>query len=370
MATQSRTAQNRIMWLMLPVLGLALTAGCAKVETHVYLQPAGDTDMAFAFRLPAPLASMLTGFLQGAKPAPEQGQLPPGVEFSERDEGFEHVWELRMSGPMDPSRAMCQASKVEKLLSTAYELTIDPREANPLGSFGEERNGSPTGLMIAALGVEGLGDGDEEGKSPDDLNKALEGLTDQFGGMMPAMGEFDLGKLLEQIQPALYAHLPGRLSETNGERVDESTARWLFSPQTLIEGPKRFTAASELAEMRMVEDVVTRLNTYHGTDVTPEQMAGIVQRGLVPNPAVEDRSQAVVDLHLYGELVGAVTALDAAVGPEKAEAVMRALELVQAEPSLARATRAAKRLPQLRARGDAADLTAEEIARILSDGAE
>ncbi len=368
MREQPQVARNRALWLMLPLLGLLLTAGCAKVETHVYLQPTGDTDTGFAFRLPTPLAAMLTGFLQGAQPAPEQGQLPPGVEFSERDEGFEHVWELRMSGPMNPSRLMCQASKVQKLLSTTYELAIDPRNANPLGSFGEERNGSPADLMIAALGVEGLGG--EEAKSPEDLKETLEGLKGQFGGMMPAVGEFDIGELMQRIQPTLYAHLPGRLTETNGERVDDSTARWSFTPQTLIEGPKRFTAASELPETPMIEDIVTRLNTYHGTDVTPEQMAEIVQRRLVPNPVVEDRSKAVVDLHLYGELITAATGLEAAVGPEKAEAVMRALELLQAEPSLARATRAAKRLPQLRERADLADLTAEEIARILSEGAE
>jgi hypothetical protein len=157
------------------------------------------------------------------------------------------------------------------------------------------------------------------------------------------------------------------LTETNGERVDVSTARWTFGPEAFIEGPKRFTAASELAEMPMIEDIVKRLNTHHGTDVSPEAMAEIVQRSLVPNPVVEDRSQAAVDLHLYGELVTAVTGLEAAVGPEKAEAVMRALDLLQAEPSLARATRAAKRLPQLRERADLDDLTAEQIANILSE---
>jgi hypothetical protein len=137
-----------------------------------------------------------------------------------------------------------------------------------------------------------------------------------------------------------------------------------------MKGPQRFTAVSELPEVSMIEDIVARLNAHHGTDVTPDTMANIVQRGLVPNPVVEDREKATVDLHLYGELVIAATRLEGVVGPEKAEAVMRALELLQPEPSLARATRAAKRLPELQERADLAGLSVEEIAGILSAEAE
>jgi hypothetical protein len=368
MGERTRMNRYRIVWLILLAVGVALMSGCAKVETHVYVQPQGDTEMAFAFRLPGALAAMLTGALEGAPPPPQEGQLPPGIDFSERDEGAEHVWELRMSGPMNPSHLMCRVSMADRLLTTSYDLAIDPRNANPFGALGEEGGKSPAGLAIAALGIEGVTGADAD--SPKEMGEVLEGLKERFGGTMPAAGEMDVGKLMEQIQPALYAHLPGCLTETNGERVDDTTARWAFTPESLMGGPKRLTASSELPEMAMIGDLVTRLNAHHGTDVTPEKMAEIVQRGLVPNPVVEDRGEAVVDSHLYGELVIAVTGLEAAVGSEKAEAVLRALDLLQPEPSLARATRAAKRLPRLREREDAANLTADEIAAILSDEAE
>jgi len=363
---RAKLVRNRILWLVFIAAGLVLEAGCAKMETHVYVLPQADTEMGLAFRLPAPLAAMLAGATGGQKPA--EGQLPPGVVFTERDEGLEHVWELRLSGPMNPSRAVCQLSKADRLLSTTYDLAVDPRIANPFGSFGEAPGNSPASMAFAALGIEGLEQ--TEAKPPEDLKGALEGLEGPLGGMLPAMGDLDLGQLMAQVQLALYAHLPGRLTGTNGEQADDSTARWVFTPETLMEGPRRFTAVSELPELSMIEDIVTRLNAHHGTDVTPDKMASIVQRGLVPNPVVEDRETATVDLHLYGELVIAATGLEGVVGPEKAEAVMRALELLQPEPSLARATRAAKRLPELQECEDLADLSVEEIAGILSAEAE
>ncbi len=308
--------RSRISWLALIAAGLTLGAGCAKMETHVYVLPQADTEMAFTFRLPAPLAAMLAGAMGGQKPA--EGPLPPGVAFTERDEGLEHVWELRLSGPMNPSQAVCQLSKADRLLSTTYDLVIDPRIADPFGSFGEAQGNSPASMAFTALGIEGPAE--TEAKPPGDLKEALEGLEGQFGGMLPAMGDLDVGQLMAQVQPALYAHMPGRLTETNGEQADDSTARWVFTPETLMEGPRRFTAVSELPEVSMIEDIVARLNAHHGTDVTPDTMANIVQRGLVPNPVVEDREKATVDLHLYGELVIVATRLEGVVGPEKAEA--------------------------------------------------
>jgi hypothetical protein len=193
----------------------------------------------------------------------------------------------------------------------------------------------------------------------------LKQLRDMLGGLGLAQPEnLAPNALARELQPALYAHLPGRLTDTNGERVDDSTARWRFDPATPPRRP--LTACSALPDRETVEGLAQRLSSHLGCEVEPRKLEDLVWRGLLPSPVVEERRQALLEVNLYGALFMLANGLDEIIGPEKTDAVVKALGLTGDDPSLWVAMRAAKRLPRLRELAQPADLSVEELARLLS----
>jgi hypothetical protein len=118
----------------------------------------------------------------------------------------------------------------------------------------------------------------------------------------------------------------------------------------------------------MVAHLAERLTLHLGQEVAPELVADLVTRGLLPDPEVEDRSKAVLDLSVYGTLLTLAAGLDELIGAEKTDAVIEALGLIGEEPSLAEATKAAKRVPALAEVSEVRELSTEELVRRLQGG--
>ncbi len=356
-----QVARRFLPGVLLPCVAMAL-CGCAKLESHLTVHPDSSTDMALQMRVPVPLSTILQQAL-GRQGMPELPTLP-GVRVTDRDEGLEHVWELSLSGAALTTMGVCTVESEQRALSTRYSLTLDPQRANPLAAVGL----LPGGIRPASGKVTGrewrVANG-APAQSLGDLAEQLKQLRDMLGSLGLAQPQnFTPNALTRELQPALYAHLPGRLTDTNGERVDDSTARWRFDPARLRGGP--LTACSALPDRETVEGLAQRLSSHLGCEVEPQKLEDLVWRGLLPNPVVEERKQASLEVNLYGALFMLANGLDETIGPEKTDAVVKALGLTGDDPSLWLAMRAAKRLPRLRELAHPADLSVEELTRLLS----
>ncbi len=175
--------------------------------------------------------------------------------------------------------------------------------------------------------------------------------------------------MAKQIQMSIIVHMPGRLTDSNGEQIDESSAKWGLDIEALSSGAElpAIKAASEGAIPAIMEELSATLGAHHHVDVSPEALGDIVMRGVLPNPEVslDEQGEIPIDTHLYGELVTVVMGLDEAVGSESTSDVLGALSLLDDEPSLSRATKAAKRVPKLKTQ-DLTDLSVEDIAGLLT----
>jgi hypothetical protein len=255
-----------------------------------------------------------------------------------------------------------------RALSTRYALTIDPQQASPLTSMKllYEPNGSRVSPRLASLDPQSVRE--MEAQLPEGLQEQLKGLGGLLGGgglEGLKLDNLDPQALLQEMQPALVVHMPGRLVATNGEQVDEWTARWRLDPAKLMEGPPKMTVCSELPDPATVAGLAQRLGSHLDREADPTALSELVYRGLVPNPVVEERHPERLDVGIYGALFSLATGLDEVIGPDKCGEVMRALGLVQDEPELWVAMRAAKRLPQLRETAGPAEMSVQDLAKLL-----
>jgi len=358
------------MLLSLTVLIVLVVApGCMKAEQHLYVQPDGGADLGFALRMPPPLGPMLSGMIQGQMP--EAKDLPAGADFKVTQEGLDTVLAIRLPGDAIPKHDEIFGVKRDtRLLSSTYRLDLDPNKLREMGEalkLSAEAPADPSSARFVQFG----------GGMPDlgDMGGMMEGLGDLLGGVlgggegMPSIPGMDMAEMLTQVEMAIFVHMPGRLTETNGEQVDESTAKWTLDLEALSAGDElpSVKASSEGAIPSTMLDLSKRLNEYHGLDVSPEALGDIVMRGLLPNPEVDanDQGKTPIDTHLIGELVTLTVGLDGTVGSESTSDVMDALGLLTDDPSLSSATKAAKRIPKLRER-DLTNLGVKDIARLLT----
>ena len=349
--------------LGLACLTVAVVSGCARLELHATVKPDASTDMAVQARVAMPLAFLINQAM-GARGLGGQSILPD-LKVTERDEGVDHVWELSLPGTVLTTTGLCQVTAEQRALGTHYCLVIDPQRLNPLASAMTEQPGvRPASAVLS--GREWQVAPALETQLPGDLADKLGQLKDMLGalGILKPENMSPEG-LMKELQPAFYAHMPGRLIETNGERVDEWTARWQFDPASLGQGLAAMTARSELPDAKTLEGLAGRLGAHLQREVDPVALTELVFRRLLPDPVVEVRNQAQLDVHIYGTMFTLVSGLDEIVGPEKSDAVVKALGLTGDEPDLWLATRAAKRLPELRESERPAEMSVEDLARLL-----
>ena len=318
------------MLLSLTVLVvLAVAPGCMKAEQHLYVQPDGGADLGFGLRMPPPLGPMLSGMMQGQMPEAED--MPPGADIKVTQEGLDTVVAIRLPGDAIPKHdEIFGIQRDTRLLSSTYRIDLDPNKLREMGEALKLSAEAPTEPNAARFiqfggGIPDLGD----------MGGMMEGLGDLLGGVlgggegMPSIPGMDMTEMLAQVEMAIFVHMPGRLIETNGEQVDESTAKWALDLKALSAGDElpSVEASSEGAIPSIMLDLSTRLNEHHGLDVSPEALGDIVMRGLLPNPEVEagDQGKTPVDTHLIGELVTVAVGLDEAVGSESTPDVMAAL---------------------------------------------
>jgi len=352
-----------VLVLGLLSLVVAVVSGCAKLELHATVKPDASTDMAVQARVAMPLAFLINQAI-GARGLGGQSMLP-NLKTTERDEGVDHVWELSLPGALLSTTGLCEVTAEQRALSTRYCLIIDPQRLNPLASAMTEQ----PGIRPASAVLSG-----REWRVAPALETQLPGdLTDKLGQLKDMLGALGILKpesmtfegLMKELQPAFYAHMPGRLVETNGEQVDEWTARWQFDPASLEQGLAALTACSGLPDAKTLDGLARRLGSHLQREVDPVVLTELVFRRLLPDPVVEVRNQAQLDVHLYGTMFALVTGLDEVVGPEKTDAVVKALGLTGDEPDLWLATRAAKRLPEVRESEHPAEMSVEDLARLL-----
>jgi len=337
--------------------------GCVKVEQHVTVRPDAKTDAAFALRLPALMGAMVDGLLN-QQTGGATASLPPGLEIGQREENGELVLEVKLPAELlpPPMRSLYKVTTSDRLLTRSYRLSIDPKAMTPseLLRMGQAlelpRDDRPT-VRLTQFSLPGLGDLDLQ--SPEGLQKALGTLGDLLGGP-GANGQ----GLLEQVELATYVHMPGRLTRTTGLRVDDRTAKWIMEPKRAGEvvtfAGDPLTAESEAGSSPRIDDLARRLS------LSVDDLVGLASRRLIPNPEVGEGEEPIVDADLYGQLATLALGLDATVGPGSTPVVMDRLGLLVDQPSLAAATKAAKRLPRLREHSAPTELPPAAVVDVLT----
>ena len=355
---------RRVLGPMAIVL-LGAASGCVKVEQHVTVRPDAKTDAAFALRLPAALA-FAAGQLLDQQLGDATASLPPGLEIGKRQEDGDAVLHVKLPSELlpPPMKSLYRVTTRERLLTRTYRLTIDPKAMNPREllrmsqTLAPPRDGRPT-IMPAQFSIPGLG-GLDLG--------SLEGLQDALGRLGTLVGGQD--GLLEQVEVATYVHMPGRLTKTSGERIDDSTAKWIMEPKTAGEivtfAGDPLTAESEGGNSPRIDELARRLTEGHGVKASSADLADLAARRLVPNPEVGEGEAPVVDADLYAQLAALALGLDATVGAARTPLAMDRLGLLVEQPSLAAATKAAKRLPRLREHAAPAELPVEAVVEALT----
>jgi len=361
-----------------PLLALLLTTmtGCVSIEQHIWVTPEAQAEMGIALRLGPPIGGMLGGLA---------GNLPPGVPVEIHQDGMETVMQVRSPGPLPvPPGDVLSIDRATRLLSSSYSIELDAAKVQAMGEQFREQMGPGMRMpepppVEAEAGADAAKAGTIEFAQfegmPDlgglDLEAILEGLGGLFGGQMPNMEGMNPQAMLKGLVPSLVVHMPGRITATNGEQIDESSARWVFDIEALAGGQPipPMTAESEWPVESVMVELAARLAEHHEVHVPPEVVSDIVSRGLLPNPEVapEDQGLGTLDTHLYGELVTVIVALDETVGSESTPDILDSLGLLGDDASLAAATQAAKRIPALREHDTLTDLTVEDIAGILRE---
>ena len=362
---------KRASGLVVLVAAVALS-GCVKVEHHVTVRPDAKTNAGFAVRLPASMGMMLGQMLDQQLSGAKAG-MPEGLGLEKREENGETVLEVKIPAELlpPPMKSLYKVATRDRLLTRRYRLSIDPKALSPrellrMGQALQAPDAPGPMVRPAQLNLGPLGGLDLQ--SPEGLQKALGMLGDLFGGQ--AQGGFDPQAVLAQVEMSTYVHMPGRLVRTNGEKVDDSTAKWIMEPKRTGEiitfAGDALTAESEAGAGARMDDLVRRLTEGHGLQVSADGLADLALRKLIPNPEVGADEKPVVDADLYSELVSLATGLDATMGLERTPIVMDRLGLLVDQPSLSAATRAAKRLPRLREKAAPAELSLDSVVEALT----
>ena len=352
---------------LVAVVGLC---GCVKVEQHVTVRPDAKADAGFALRLPAAMGAMVGQLVGQPSGSSASANLPPGLELGQRDEGGETVLEVKLPAELlpPPMKSLYRVTTRERLLTKTYRLSIDPKAMNPrelirMGQALQTPRATRPTIMPAQFSLPGLGGLDLT--SPEGLQEAL----GMLGGLLGGQGG-DVQGLLGQIEIATYVHMPGRLARTNGEQVDASTAKWAMEPKQTGEiitfAGDPLAAESEAGNSPRIDELARRLTEGHGLTVSTEDLLGLAARRLIPNPEVGQDEQPLVDADLYGQLAALAMGLDQTVGPQGTTAVMDRLGLLVDQPSLAQATKAAKRVPRLREHTAPAELPLDAVVEVLT----
>lgn len=173
-----------------------------------------------------------------------------------------------------------------------------------------------------ALGVKEQIEADVEAEGQGEVKvEGMEGAEELMGdlaAMMMTGGQMGLH---------FAVTLPGRIIATNGETTAPNRAAWSLDLAGLgAEGQEALVARSRLVNWESIGRMGPRLAAMGRYDLVPALIAA-VERGVVPDPATDAPLEAELDAALYAEILDIMVALDAAVGPELANAIMLGLQL-------------------------------------------
>lgn len=342
------------VWAIAAALVMLAGAGCVRVDLGLQYGADGSTDAV----IEVAVRSDLGEGTQGASPAGEAREgLTEGLWTFEETEV--EGWRVhRMTGHAGPGQSLLAENEEtaplreaiskaltseQRLFTTEYHLALSSqffeRVAPPTPAAEPPAEGEATP-------AEG-GEGTVEFVPPETLNRML----------------------MESISFTIRLRAPGRVVETNGVAAEQGGAVWHMNAGELTEfaqAGKAFEVSSSVLHWQVVGRLADDLAAGGQGDWSPEYLADLVLSGWLPNPPVQDRAVAPMDIKLYGDLVVVVTRLsDVLRGPALVSA-LRALGMMDETVDAAKAAALADKLRD--ADEDTARRVGEAAAQALQAG--
>lgn len=311
-------------------LGLALAAavmltpGCFFIETNINVAVDGSADVDVQVGVASAVA-------QGQELGPEMLQdiqkslTAPGWEARALErEGYEGVTvrgHVAPGGSLMPGEmgdgSSLKLTVVPRLFSTDYQVegqvTMSPPSADTLPT---ETAGRPGDIVLADY------------RPVQDTFDGPPGMGEDLPFNPEALGQMLMGGL-EPPHATVTVRAPGTVLDTDGETI-EGGASWSLSDnllQSMAEPQLSLRLVTRLLNQQVIGKLADRLAIERGQTDMASLIADYVQRDLLPNPPRQNASAATFDVEAYSLAIGAVVALEDALGEKVGAAVVKALGL-------------------------------------------